>query len=288
MEVIELPGYIEEEKIQIAKKYLLPKQIKFNGLEKHKFTIDDDALEYIIRKYTREAGVRDLEREIAKICRKIAKKLLEKGKKTKKITKKDIPKLLGVEQFYEDIKQKKDMAGIATGLAWTQAGGEIIFIEATKMPGQNQLILTGHLGEVMQESAKAALSFLRSNAKKFGVKDNAFNKTDIHVHVPEGATPKDGPSAGITIGTALISLFTGKKVRRDVAMTGEITLQGRILPIGGLKEKVLAAKRSGISTIIIPHDNKKDIKDIPKHLIEGINFIYAKTLDDAVKTALID
>ncbi len=180
------------------------------------------------------------------------------------------------------------MTGIATGLAWTQAGGEIIFIEATKMPGQNELILTGHLGEVMQESAKAALSFLRSNAKKFGVKDSAFNKTDIHIHVPEGATPKDGPSAGITIGTALISLFTGKKVRRDVAMTGEITLQGRVLPIGGLKEKVLAAKRSGIKTIIIPHDNKKDLKDIPKHLIEGIDFVYAKTLDDAVKTALRD
>ncbi|MCD6109828.1 endopeptidase La [bacterium] len=288
MEVIELPGYIEEEKIQIAKRYLLPKQIKFNGLEKHKFTIDDNALAYIICKYTREAGVRDLEREIAKICRKIAKKFLEKGEKTRKITKKDIPKLLGIEQFYEDIKQKKDMTGIATGLAWTQAGGEIIFIEATKMPGQNELILTGHLGEVMQESAKAALSFLRSNAKKFGVKDSAFNKTDIHIHVPEGATPKDGPSAGITIGTALISLFTGKKVRRDVAMTGEITLQGRVLPIGGLKEKVLAAKRSGIKTIIIPHDNKKDLKDIPKHLIEGIDFVYAKTLDDAVKTALRD
>lgn len=288
MEVIELPGYIEEEKIQIAKKYLLPKQIKFNGLEKNKFTIDDDAIAYIIRRYTREAGLRDLEREIAKICRKIAKKMLEKGKKIKKVAKKDIPDLLGVEQFYEDITQKKDMAGIATGLAWTQAGGEIIFIEATKMPGQNQLILTGHLGEVMQESAKAALSFLRSNAKKYGVKDKDFDKTDVHVHVPEGATPKDGPSAGITIGTALISLFTGKKIRRDVAMTGEVTLQGRILPIGGLKEKVLAARRSGIKTIIIPQDNKKDLKDIPKHLIKGINFVYAKTLDDAVKVALKD
>lgn len=288
MEVIELPGYIEEEKIQIAKKYLLPKQIKFNGLEKNKFTLDDAAIAYIIRKYTREAGLRDLEREIAKICRKVAKKLLEEGKKTKKIIKKDIPDLLGVEQFYEDIKQKKDMAGVATGLAWTQAGGEIIFIEATKMPGQNKLILTGHLGEVMQESAKAALSFLRSHAKKYKVKDSDFDKTDIHVHVPEGATPKDGPSAGITIGTALISLFTGKKVRRDVAMTGEVTLQGRILPIGGLKEKVLAARRSGIKTIIIPKDNKKDLKDIPRHLIKGIEFVYAKTLDDAVKVALRD
>ncbi|MBD3156401.1 endopeptidase La [Candidatus Peregrinibacteria bacterium] len=286
MEVIKLPGYIEEEKIQIAKQYLLPKQIKFNGLHKHPFSLTNGAIAYIIRRYTREAGLRDLEREIAKICRKVAKQMLEKNKKITKITKKEIPKLLGVERYYEDIKQKKDMAGIATGLAWTQAGGEIIFIEATKMPGKNNLILTGHLGEVMQESAKAALSFLRSNAKKYKVNEKEFDKTDIHVHVPEGATPKDGPSAGITIGTALISLFTGKKVRRDVAMTGEVTLQGRILPIGGLKEKVLAARRSGINTIIIPHDNKKDIKDIPSHLIKGIDFVYAKTLDDAVKTAL--
>jgi len=288
MEVIELPGYIEEEKIQITKKYLIPKQLKFNGLEKTPFTLDEEAIAYIIRRYTREAGLRDLEREIGKICRKVAKKMIEEGKKITKILKKDIPELLGVEQFYEDMKQEKDMAGIATGLAWTQAGGEIIFIEATKMPGQNQLILTGHLGEIMQESAKAALSFLRSNAKKYGIKDSDFDKTDIHIHVPEGATPKDGPSAGITIGTALLSLFTGKKIRRDVAMTGEITLQGRILPIGGLKEKVLAARRSGIKTIIVPQDNEKDIKEIPEHLIKGIEFVYAKTLDDAIKVALRD
>jgi ATP-dependent Lon protease len=288
MEVIELPGYIEEEKIQIAQKYLIPKQLKFNGLEKNPFTLDEEAIAYIIRRYTREAGLRDLEREIGKICRKVAKKMIEEGKKITKITKKDIPDLLGVEQFYEDMKQEKDMVGIATGLAWTQAGGEIIFIEATKMPGQNQLILTGHLGEIMQESAKAALSFLRSNAKKYGIKDSAFDKTDIHIHVPEGATPKDGPSAGITIGTALLSLFTGKKIRRDLAMTGEITLKGRILPIGGLKEKVLAARRSGIKTIIVPKENEKDIKEIPKHLIKGIKFVYAKTLDDAIKVALRD
>lgn len=286
MEVIELPGYTEEEKIQIAKRYLVPKQIKFNGLTKNPFTIEDDALSYIVRRYTREAGVRDLEREIAKTCRKIAKKLLEKGEKTKVVTKKMIPDLLGVEQFYEDMKQEKDVTGVATGLAWTQAGGEMIFIEATKMPGQNQLILTGHLGEIMQESAKAALSYIRSNAKKFKINDKAFEKIDIHVHVPEGATPKDGPSAGITIGTALLSLFTGKKVNRNVAMTGEITLQGRILPIGGLKEKVLAARRNGIKTIIIPEDNKKDLKDIEDHLLKGINFVYAKSLDDVIGIAI--
>jgi len=282
MEVIKLPGYTEEEKIQIAKKYLVPKQIKFNGLEKHPFTIEDPAIAYIIRRYTREAGLRDLEREIAKVCRKVAKILLEKNKKTKVVTKKDIPELLGVEQWFEDIKQEKDMVGVATGLAWTQAGGEMIFIESTKMPGQNNLILTGHLGEIMQESAKAALSYIRSNAAKFKIKKDAFKDLDIHVHVPEGATPKDGPSAGITIGTSLLSLFTGKKIRRDVAMTGEITLQGRILPIGGLKEKVLAARRNGIKTIIIPQENKKDLKDIPKHLIKGIKFVYAKSLDDVI------
>ncbi len=280
MEIIELPGYIEEEKIQIAQRYLLPKQINFNGLSKYPFKIEDEAISYIIRRYTREAGLRELEREIAKICRKVAKSLLEKNKKTKLVTKKDIPELLGVEQFYEDIKQEKDMIGVATGLAWTQAGGEMIFIEATKMPGQNQLILTGHLGEIMQESAKAALSYIRSNAAKFNIKKNAFKDIDIHIHVPEGATPKDGPSAGITIGTSLLSLFTDQKIRRDVAMTGEITLQGRILPIGGLKEKVLAARRNGISTIIIPAENKKDLKEIPEHLIKGIKFVYAKSLED--------
>jgi len=286
MEVIHLAGYIEDEKVEIAKKYLVPKQIKFNGLEKNPFTIEDSAISYIIRLYTREAGLRDLEREIAKICRKIAKKLLETGKKTDVVTKKDIPELLGVEQFIEEVKAEKDTVGVATGLAWTQAGGEIIFIEATKMPGHNVVTLTGQLGEVMQESAKAALSYLRSNAKKYDLKDSVFEKTDIHIHVPEGATPKDGPSAGITIGTALISLFTGKKVKRDVAMTGEVTLTGHVLPIGGLKEKVLAAKRSGIKTIIIPHENKKDLKEIEAHLIKGIKFIYAKTLDDVVKYAL--
>lgn len=286
MEIIKLPGYTEEEKIQIGKRYLVPKQIKLNGLEKYPFVIEDNALSYIIRRYTREAGLRDLEREIAKICRKVAKKMLEKDVKTKKITKTEIPKLLGVEKFFIDVKQEKDMVGVSTGLAWTEAGGEIIFIEATKMPGQNQLILTGHLGEVMQESAKAALSYIRSNAKKYKIKADAFKNVDIHVHVPEGATPKDGPSAGITIGTALLSLFTGKSVKRDVAMTGEITLQGRILPIGGLKEKVLAAKRSAIKTIIIPKENEKDLQDIPKHLVKGIKFIFAKSLDDAAKIAL--
>jgi len=283
MEIIKLPGYTDQEKIQIAKKYLVPKQINFNGLQKNPFTIKDDALAYIIRRYTREAGVRDLEREIGKVCRKVAKKMLEKNIKTNSVSKKEIPELLGVEQFFEDIKQEKDMIGVSTGLAWTQAGGEMIFIESTKMAGQNKLILTGHLGDIMKESAKAALSYIRANASKFKIKKDAFKNIDIHVHVPEGATPKDGPSAGITIGTSLLSLFTGKKIKRDVAMTGEITLQGRILPIGGIKEKVLAAKRNGIKKIIIPAENKKDLKDIPKQYLKDINFVYAKSLDDVTK-----
>lgn len=286
MEIIKLPGYTEEEKIQIAKKYLLPKQINLNGLLKNTFDINDNAFSYIIRHYTKEAGLRDLEREIAKICRKVSKKMLEKKEKTKKIEKKDIPKLLGVEKYFVDVKAEKDLVGVATGLAWTEAGGEIIFIESTKMQGNNNLILTGHLGDIMKESARAALSYIRSNAKKYNIKDSSFKNIDIHVHVPEGATPKDGPSAGMTICASLLSLFTGRKIKRDVAMTGEITLQGRILPIGGLKEKVLASKRSGISTIIIPEENKKNVKDIPKHLVKNINFIYAKSLDDIVEKAL--
>jgi ATP-dependent Lon protease len=287
MEIIKLPGYTEEEKIEIAKGYLLPKQINLNGLEKHPFKIEDKAFSYMIRHYTKEAGLRDLEREIAKICRKVGKKMLEKNTKTKKIEKKNVPGLLGVEKFYVDVKAEKDLVGVATGLAWTEAGGEIIFIESTKMPGKNNLILTGHLGDIMKESAKAALSYIRSNSSKYKIKDSDFKNIDIHVHVPEGATPKDGPSAGMTICASLLSLFTGKKIKRDVAMTGEITLQGRILPIGGLKEKVLAAKRSGISTIIIPEENKKNVKEIPKHLVKGINFVYAKSLDNIVDAALI-
>lgn len=287
MEVIRLPGYTEDEKVQIAKKYLVPKQIKLNGLEKYPFTIKDDAIIHIVRHFTREAGLRLLERAIAKVCRKIAKKILDKNEKTKIVTKKDIIEFLGVEKYFVDVKQEKDVVGVATGLAWTEAGGEIIFIEATKMPGRGILTLTGQLGDVMQESAHAALSYVRTQASKYEISKSAFKKSDIHVHVPQGAIPKDGPSAGITLAIALLSLFTGRKIRRDVAMTGEITLQGRILPIGGLKEKVLAAKRSQIHTLIIPYENKKDVTEIPKNLLSGIKFIYAKNIDDVVDTILM-
>ncbi|HLG25402.1 MAG TPA: endopeptidase La [Candidatus Gracilibacteria bacterium] len=287
MEVIELPGYTEEEKLQIAKKYLLPRQLAFNGLEKHKFKMSDAALLQIIRYYTYEAGLRELERQIGALCRKIAKDLIEKNKRITIIEAKNVQKYLGVEQNYFEGAQEEDMVGVATGLAWTPYGGDIIFIEATRMKGSKNLILTGSLGDVMQESARAALSYVRSNAAKFKISDSLFERSDIHIHVPEGATPKDGPSAGITICTALISLLTRQKVRRDVAMTGEVTLTGRILPIGGLKEKILAAKRARIKTIIIPEKNRKDLAEIPKRLRKGITLEFAATLDEVIKIAII-
>jgi ATP-dependent Lon protease len=287
MELIELPGYTEEEKLVIAKKYLLPKQLKINGLEKHAFKFTDDAIVKIVRSYTGEAGLRELERQIASICRKIAKETLEKKVNVTEVKAKDIEKYLGVEKYEFEVKEREDMVGVATGLAWTPTGGDIIFIEAAKMKGSKNLILTGSLGDVMQESARAALSFIRSNAKEFHINDAIFDKSDIHIHVPEGAVPKDGPSAGITICTALISLLTNQKVRRDVAMTGEVTLTGRILPIGGLKEKLLAAKRAGIHTIIIPQRNRKDLADIPKHLLANIDIKFATTLEDVLKVAMI-
>jgi ATP-dependent Lon protease len=288
MEVIELPGYTEEEKLQIAKKYLLPKQIKLNGLEKNSFVMSDEAILKIVRSYTWEAGLRELERQIASVCRKIAKELIEKKSTISEVGVKDIVKYLGVEKFEYEVKQREDMIGVATGLAWTPNGGDIIFIEAAKMRGSKNLILTGSLGDVMQESARAALSYIRSHAKEFHINDRVFEKMDIHIHVPEGATPKDGPSAGITIFTALISLLTGKKVRRDMAMTGEVTLTGRILPIGGLKEKILAAKRAGIRAIIIPDRNRKDLADIPRHLMSNIDIHFAKKLEDVIALAIID
>jgi len=288
MEVIELPGYTEEEKLQIAKKYLLPKQIKINGLENNLFTMTDEAILKIVRAYTWEAGLRELERQIASICRKIAKEIIEKKAKITEVGSKEVVKYLGVEKFEYEVKQREDMVGVATGLAWTPNGGDIIFIEAAKMKGNKNLIMTGSLGDVMQESARAALSFIRSHAEEFHINNRIFDKIDIHIHVPEGATPKDGPSAGITICTALISLLTNKKVRRDVAMTGEVTLTGRILPIGGLKEKLLAAKRAGIRTIIIPDRNRKDLADIPKRLMHNIDIRFAKTLEDVIGVAIID
>lgn len=287
MEIIELPGYTEEEKMVIAHKYLLPKQLKLNGLEKFPFTMTDESIIKVIRAYTFEAGLRELEREIASICRKVAKKMIETKEVTKQVGVKDVLEFLGVEKFDYEKAEDKDVVGVATGLAWTPFGGDIIFIEAALMKGSKNLILTGNLGDVMEESARTALSFIRSNAAHFGIKDELFEKYDIHVHVPEGATPKDGPSAGITMSTALVSLLTNQPVRRNVAMTGEITLTGRILPIGGLKEKLLAAKRAQIKDIIIPDRNKKDLAEIPPHLLKNITIHCVKTFDEVIKFALV-
>jgi ATP-dependent Lon protease len=288
MEVIELPGYTEEEKLEIANIYLIPKQKIANGLDKRKLIFTDDAILKLIRNYTNEAGLRELERQIASLCRKIAKDLIEKKlKRTPKIGEKQVEKYLGVEKFQYEKAQEEDTVGVATGLAWTPYGGDIIFIESTRMKGERNLILTGSLGDVMQESARAALSYVRSNSEKFDIDEELLQKSDIHIHVPEGAVPKDGPSAGITICTSLISLLTSQKVKRDVAMTGEVTLTGRILPIGGLKEKILAAKRARIKTIIIPEKNRNDVKEIPAVILKGVTLQYAKTLEDVVKLAII-
>ncbi|MFZ5364016.1 MAG: endopeptidase La [Patescibacteria group bacterium] len=287
MEMIEFAGYIEEEKFHIAEDFLIPKQLKDNGLENGgKLIITEPAVRAIIREYTREAGVRELEREIAAICRKVARKIAEGEDKNYKIGIADLHQFLGPAKFHTTMAEKKDEVGVSTGLAWTQAGGEILLIEATKMPGKGQLILTGQLGKVMQESAQAAYSYARSQAKIFGIKDKFYKDSDIHIHVPAGAIPKDGPSAGVAMATAIISVLTGRPVKKDVGMTGEVTLRGRALEIGGVKEKVLAAHRADLKTIILPKDNEKDLEEIPANVRKDLRFIFAKDIDDVLKAAL--
>lgn len=287
MEVIEISGYTEEEKFQIARKYLIPKQLKKNGLADKHISFTDSAVHDLINYYTREAGVRNLEREIANLCRKAAKILLEKKKTEIKITPKALITYIGKHRFHFELMNETDEIGIARGLAWTQVGGDTLSIETNVMPGTGKIELTGKLGDVMKESAVTAISYIRSKSEMLGI-DTSFYKTrDIHIHVPEGAVPKDGPSAGITIAVSVISALTGKKVRKDVAMTGEITLRGRVLPIGGLKEKSLAAYRAGIKTIIIPEDNRPDIDDIPEQIRDKITFVPVKTMDTVLEHALI-
>ncbi|MBI5212193.1 MAG: endopeptidase La [Nitrospirae bacterium] len=288
MEILYLSGYTEEEKLEIAKKYLIPKQLEEHGITTKILTLNDSATKQIISHYTREAGVRNLEREIANLCRKIAKQVAEGKAKRFNVTAGNLYKYLGVLKYLPEEEMKKSEIGVATGLAWTEAGGDIIYIEATIMKGKGSLTLTGQLGDVMKESAQAALSYIRSKAKKLKISDDTFSKTDLHIHVPAGAIPKDGPSAGITMATAIASALTGKPVKKNVAMTGEVTLRGKVLPIGGLKEKTLAAKRMGIKTVIIPHRNKKDLEDLPKYVKEGMNFILAETMDDVLKIAVGD
>ncbi len=286
MELISLPGYIDEEKVHIAKEFIIPKQLKAHGLKESDVEITRKALLKIIREYTREAGLRNLERMIMKIMRKIAKKKVEKGFVKVKITEKNLEKYLGNPIFLTGMQEKKSQIGVVCGMVVTQAGGDIVYIEATKMKGKGNLILTGQLGDVMKESAQAALSYVRSHAEKFGI-DPAFNeKYDIHIHVPEGAVPKEGPSAGITIFTALVSILTEKPVNKDVAMTGEITLRGRVLPVGGIKEKVLGAYRAGIKTIVLPMQNKNDLKKIPQVAKKKLNFVLIENVEEALKVAI--
>lgn len=287
MEMIEFPGYVEEEKINIAQKFLIPKQLKENGLnDDGKLVVTEPAIRSIVREYTREAGVRELERNIAAICRKVARRFAEGEQKHYKVGLADLHEFLGPAKYHTTMAEKKDEVGVATGLAWTQAGGEILLIEATKMPGKGNLILTGQLGKVMQESAQAAFSYARSRAKVLGIKGEFYKNSDIHIHVPSGAIPKDGPSAGVAMATAIISILTGRSVRKDVGMTGEVTLRGKAMEIGGVKEKVLAAHRADVKTIVLPKDNEKDLEEIPNNIRKDLNFIFADDVDDVLNAAL--
>ena len=286
MEVIEIPGYTEEEKVGIAQRYLIPRQLKEHGITEEHIRITEPALRQIVSHYTREAGVRNLEREIANVMRKVAKKVAEGKGGCHTIMPANLHKSLGVPKFLPEAEQEKDEVGMATGLAWTETGGDVLYVEVTVMKGKGQLTLTGHLGDVMKESAQAALSYVRSREKLLGISPDIFSKIDLHIHVPAGAIPKDGPSAGITMATALASSLSNIPVRRDVAMTGEITLRGRVLPIGGLKEKILAAKRAKLSSVILPQRNKKDLEEIPKHLLRGLQFVFADTMDEVIGASL--
>jgi len=286
MEVIELPGYTETEKLNIAKKYLVPRQLKEHGLKKNRLTIKDEAILTIIQSYTREAGVRNLERDIASICRAVATEIAKDTKSRATIGKKDLAKILGPTQFESELALRSGIPGVATALAFTPVGGELLFIESASMPGKGQLLLTGQIGDVMKESAQAAFSIVKANAKNLKIGPDKFSKFDYHIHVPAGAVPKDGPSAGVAMFTSLVSLLLQKPTRPDVAMTGEITLRGLVLPIGGLKEKILAAKQAGIKTVILPARNKKDLPEVPKEAKKGLEFKFVKNTNEALKIAL--
>ena len=285
MEVIDISGYTTEEKVGIARNFLIPRQLLEHGTSSDRVHFTDAAIHHIAMQYTREAGVRNLEREIAHVLRKIARRLAEGKKENYRITPANVQRYLGIPKFVPEAEQQKDEIGVATGMAWTPAGGDIIRVEATLMKGKGGLTLTGHLGNVMKESAQAALSYIRSQEKELGIKTDLFSKSDIHIHVPAGAIPKDGPSAGITMATALASVLTGTPVRRDVAMTGEVTLRGRVFPVGGLKEKILAAKRAGMKIVILPERSKKDLEEVPRHIQRGLEFVFADHMDTVLTTA---
>jgi ATP-dependent Lon protease len=288
MEVIRIPGYTEVEKLNIAKRYLVKKQREANGLKEENIEFSDGALLMILRRYTRESGVRNLEREIAGVCRKAAVEVVKTDRNAHvKITSSSVPKFLGPPRFRYGIADSEPQIGVATGLAWTEMGGELLQVEVTIVPGRGKLTITGQLGEVMQESAQAAMSYVRSRADKIGLPSDFYHKIDIHIHLPEGAIPKDGPSAGITLATALVSALCKVPVRNDLAMTGEITLRGRVMPIGGLKEKVLAAHRGGIKMVLIPKENEKDIEEIPAPILKGVTLMMVEHMDDVLKHALV-
>jgi len=285
MEVLEIPGYTREEKLEISKRHLVPKQVSEHGLDENRIKLSDDALNTIIEQYTREAGVRNLEREIASVIRAIAVKVAESQSYDPNLSPSDIADILGPQKFYSEAAERTEIPGVSTGLAWMPTGGDILFIEASAMTGKGNLILTGQLGDVMKESARAGLSWVRTHVEELGISTD-FERTDIHLHVPQGAVSKDGPSAGVAITMALVSLLTGRRVRGDVAMTGEITLRGTVLPVGGIKEKVLAAHRSGIKRVVLPDRNRKDIVDIPETVRAELELVFVKKIDEVLDLTL--
>jgi ATP-dependent Lon protease len=288
METLYIPSYTELEKLEIANRYLLPKQKREHGLEEEQLDIGEDTLLRVIREYTRESGVRNLEQQMASLCRKAAKSVVSGGEGPIRITPDNLKDYLGIAKFRYGVAELEDQVGTVTGLAWTEVGGETLTIEVTVVPGSGKLILTGKLGDVMKESAQAAFSYTRSKAVELGIETDFYEKNDIHIHIPEGAIPKDGPSAGITIATALISALTNRHVSKDVAMTGEITLRGRVLPIGGLKEKSLAAHRAGYKKILLPKDNERDLKDIPDSIRQDVEFVPVAHMDQVLQHALVE
>jgi len=285
MEVLEIPGYTREEKMEIAKRHLVPKQTSEHGLKEAQITFDDDSLNTIIEQYTREAGVSNLEREVANVVRGVAVKIAENEPYDPKLNPERVADYLGPQKYYSEVAERTEVPGVATGLAWMPTGGDILFIEASWMTGKSSLILTGHLGDVMKESARAALSWVRTHVDDLGINVD-FEKIDLHLHVPAGAVSKDGPSAGVAMTTAMVSLFTGRRVRGDVAMTGEITLRGSVLPVGGIKEKVLAAHRAGIKRVLLPDRNRKDLVDIPETIRKGLELIFVSRMKDVLDLAL--
>jgi len=287
MEIIPLAGYTEDEKREIAKRHLIPKQVKNHGLKAKEFELTDEALTAIIRFYTREAGVRNLEREIAKVARKALTRIIKKESESVTVTAENLHEFLGVPKYRYGLAEQDDQVGVVTGLAWTSVGGDLLHIEALKLPGKGRMKTTGKLGDVMKESIDAASSYVRSIAPEIGVKPPQFDKIDIHVHVPDGATPKDGPSAGLAMVTSIVSVLTGIPVRKDIAMTGEVSLRGNAMPIGGLKEKLLAALRGGIKTVLIPEENEKDLADIPDNVKEGLEIIPVKHVSEVLERALV-